>query len=91
VQRADMEELIEMSAFARTLENEFSVVGVPSPQWLTDVSKSIRREIKSKNQDRLAQKLQSAKSRLETLKTPDEKRAGLQTEIEQLEKQLAEA
>jgi hypothetical protein len=90
-QRADLEELVEAAAFARALESEFSAVGVPSPEWLTNTAKSIRREIKSKNQDRLAQKLQSAKARLETLKTPDEKRSGLENEIKQLEEQLADA
>lgn len=90
-QRADLEDLVEASAIARTMESEFSAVGVPSPEWLTNLTKSIRREIKSKNQDRLAQMLQSRKARLETLKTPDEKRKGLETEIEQLEKELAEA
>ena len=91
VRRPDLSELVELSAYARSIEAEFEAVGVETPEWLAVNSKSIRREIKSRNQDRIAEKLRSAKSRLENLKTPDEKRTGLQTEIDQLEKQLAEA
>ncbi len=91
VRRPDLPELVELSVYARSLVAEFEALGIETPEWLTVNTASIRREIKTRNQDRLAEKLRSAKSRLETLKTPDEKRAGLQTEIEQLEKQLAEA
>ncbi len=91
VRRPDLPELVELSAYARSLMTEFEALGIETPEWLTINSASIRREIKTRNQDRLAEKLRSAKSRLETLKTPDEKRAGLQNEIDKLEKELAEA
>ncbi len=89
--RADLAELIELSAFGRTLLAEFETLTVEPPEWAVENLTAVRREIRSRNQDRLAARLKTAKMRLETLKSPDEKRAGVQTEIADLEKQLLAA
>jgi hypothetical protein len=91
VGRADTEDLISLSAYGRQLEAEFTALSVEVPEWVTNQLKALRREIKSRNADALANKLRSAKARLETLKTPDEKRTALADEIAKLEQQIAEA
>lgn len=88
--RYDTEGLVAMAAFGRAYEAEFTALGVEAPRWVGDQLKAVRREIKARNADAIASKLAAAKARLETLKTPDEKRAALQKEIEVLEKQAAE-
>lgn len=67
---------------------KFQELGVEAPEWVGENTKAIHTEIKSKNRDRLAMKLKSAKARLETLKTPDEKRKTTEAEIAELERQL---
>jgi hypothetical protein len=89
--RADLPELVELASFGRSLLAEFEALSVEPPDWVTENLTAVRREVKSRNQDRLAAKLKSAKARLETLKTPDEKRKGVETEIAELEAQLAQA
>jgi hypothetical protein len=89
--RMDIPELVALSSFARALQAEFQSLGVEIPEWVDENSKSLAREIKSRNADRIASKLKAAKARLETLKTPDEKRTALAAEIAELEKQLTGA
>lgn len=86
VQRCGIEELVELSSFGRTLVTEFEALGVEVPEWITENLASIRREIKTKNAERLAAKVKSIRTRLEALATPDERKAKLQQELDQLEK-----
>lgn len=83
--RMDLEELVELSAKARTLEGEFGTLGVDLPEWIGVQIKSLRREIKSRNAESLAAKLTSLKARRAAIATPDEKRQRLDTEIAELE------
>lgn len=91
IDRLDMDELIDLAAMGSLLQEKFTSMGVEAPEWLAENLETIHREIKAKNRDRIASKIKAAKSRLETLRTPDEKRNSLQTAIELLEKQLAGA
>jgi len=90
-ERMDLSELVALSAFARELQAEFKELGVEAPEWVDENTKSLMREIKSRNADRIASKLKSAKARFETLKTVDERRNALAAEIADLEKQLTGA
>lgn len=90
VARYETEDLIAIAGFGRSLEAEFTALGVDIPEWLPNQLKAIRREIKARGADALANKIRAAKARRETLKTPDEKRAALDKEIEELEKKQAE-
>ena len=89
-QRLDTEELIELAGFGRLLEAEFTLLSVDIPDWVSNQLKAIRREIKMRNADAIANKLRAAKARLSTLATVDEKRAAVAAEIAQLE-ELAKA
>jgi len=89
--RMDIDDLLELSAYARALENEAKELGVELPEWIAENAQSIRREIKAKNRDRLAARIKAVKARRETLKTPDEKRTALDNELAVLEAELAKA
>lgn len=89
--RMDLAELVALASFGRALQAEFGTLGVESPEWVDANLTALRREIKSRNADRLTAKLRSAKARLETLKTPDEKRAATEKEIADIETQLQQA
>jgi hypothetical protein len=84
--RLETEDLVELSAFARSIEAEFTALGVDTPEWVRNQTKALRREIKARNADAIAARLRELKARREALKTPDEKRTALDTEIAELEK-----
>lgn len=85
--RMDLNELVALSAFGTAFKNEFESLGVETPEWVAVNLTSLHREIKSRNADRLASRIRDARNRLETLKTPSEKKAALVKEIADLEKQ----
>ena len=87
--RMEIDELVELAMFGDQILAKFKELGVETPVWIDEANKSVKRELKTKNADRLSMKLRSAKSRLETLKTPDEKRKATEAEIAELEAQLA--
>lgn len=86
--RCNLTELVNLSAYGRILLAEFETLGVQAPEWVEENVKAVRREAKSRNRDSLAASLREKKARLETLKTPDEKRRALSKEIAALEKDL---
>lgn len=83
--RMNMPELVQLSALGRSVEAEFTELGVEAPPWIADSLKAVRREIKAKNSDSLHAKLRELQSRREALKTPDEKRSALDDEITKLQ------
>lgn len=85
----NMEEMVELAAYARTLQDEFIGQGVEVPEWLTLQAKVVSREIKAKNAAEIEKKLREAKGRREVLKTPGQKKADLDRTIAALEKKLA--
>lgn len=89
--RNDVEDLVSLSAVARLVQNEYSVIGVEEPDWLTVRVKEIRREIKARTQDSVEKELREAQARLESLKTPEEKRAAIREKIALLTEKLAKA
>lgn len=87
--RLDIDEAVSLSAFARALKAEYEHVGAEAPAWLDDRSRELRSEIRDRLRDSVQKRLREAKSRLESLATPDEKRERLRQEIAELEKVAA--
>jgi hypothetical protein len=85
----DLEELVELSAKARLLETEFGTLGVDVPEWVGVQIASLRREVKSRNAESLANKLATLKARRAAIATPDEKRAKVDQEIAELEAKVS--
>lgn len=89
--RMNIDELVALRAFGRTFVAECGVQEVEAPEWVVEQLKALDREIRLKNSDRIAAKLRDAKIRLESMKTPTEKKAALKREVARLEKLQASA
>lgn len=89
--RMETEDMVELSAYARIYEAEFTALGVETPEWVTNQTKALRREIKARNADALAARLRDLKARREALKAPDEKRRDLDEQIAALEQKSVAA
>ena len=87
--RLDLDELIALAAYGRQLREEYEAQSLDEPEFIDIQLKSLRREIHSRNADKLEKTLREKRSRLEALKSPTEKRAEIKREITTLEKQLA--
>ena len=83
-----LDELVELSATARSFTDECEKLGVDSPDWLAASTKTIRRAIRSRTADSLEKSLQDKKSRLEATLPAEEKRKKLADEIAALEAKL---
>lgn len=86
---ADMDVLIAMSAFGVGLRDSYRLLTGEVPEWVSIQLKVISREVKSRLADGLEKRLREAKARRTALAPAEEKRAALDMEIAELEKQLA--
>jgi seryl-tRNA synthetase len=86
--RADMEEMLELSAYGRTLVAEYDALSVPQPEWLAEVLDRLKKAIADKRRDAILKALKTVKARKETLKSAEEKRKDAEAEIERLTKML---
>jgi chromosome segregation ATPase len=84
-----LEDLVALSSLGRVVQTEFQSLNVEEPEWLNPKLREIRREIQTRQADRIEKLIREKKSRLEALLPAEEKRQALQSEIEKLEKQLA--
>lgn len=87
--RYSLDELVSLSAYAKGLSTEFQANGIDCPEWLQLRQKELVREIRTRNADELERQLRAARNRMESLKTPEEKREAARAEIDRLEKMLA--
>jgi hypothetical protein len=84
LQRPDVEELVCLSSMATSLHFEFEKLNLDVPEWLDTRSRELKREIRARHQDQLDKRVREIRSRLDALKTPTEKRAELERELEKL-------
>ena len=89
VDRFDLDELVELSAFARQIRGEYDALSLDQPEWITDASKRISVELKSRMHDNLVRRQKQIKSKLDELKTPTERKDALRKELQAVEKALA--
>lgn len=88
--RLDIHQLVALAAFGRTLRAEYEEFQIDEPTWVDTQLKALRREIHSRNADNLEKRRSEINTRLESLKTPAEKKAALLKELTKLNKDLAE-
>lgn len=86
-ERADVDDMIELSAFARTIYSEYCALAIEPPEWLETQTKAVRREVNNRLADLRAKRVREIKARLSTLKTAEEKRTELTEELARLETQ----
>lgn len=88
VERLNLDEVVELAAFARVYREEYEKNGGEVPTWLSDSLKSLRREINVRQLDGVEKTLREKISRLEALKPAEQKRQELQAEIDALKQRL---
>ena len=82
--RADLDELVTMAAFGRTLRTEYESHQIDEPEFVAAKLKQLRAEIADRNADKIAARKSEIKARLDALKSPKEKPAELRKELEAL-------
>ena len=80
----DIHELVDLSAYARSLRQEYETLGVEVPDDIEFQIKAIRREIKAKQSDAVAAELQRVELELKGLQSREEKRSELEKKAARL-------
>jgi len=83
-----LDELLALSAFQRSVRQEYESVWIDVPDWLDQSGRAILTAIKDRVRDELERKLASAKARRASLKTADERRKEADEEIAALTAKL---
>jgi hypothetical protein len=85
----DPDQLVALAAQGRILRDEYEKHQLEAPEWLDVNLKSIHREIRARNVDRIEKQLREKKARLDALKSPTQRTQEIKKEIRDLEEQLA--
>jgi phosphoenolpyruvate synthase/pyruvate phosphate dikinase len=85
----DIDELVFLAAFGKLLRAEYEAHQLEEPDFIDIQLKALKREIFTRNADRLESRKREINLRLESLKTPTEKKAELLKEKARIDKQLA--
>ena len=91
VDRESLEDMVAIHILGTLVADGYETYGTEAPEWLTSKLRTIKRQIRAKVQDQLEKDLMDARLKLETAKTPQEKKAALQLEIKRLQTQLEKA
>jgi len=89
VDAGELDELVELASYGRVLRAEYEALQLEVPTWVNDQLEAIRREVRVRNEDKRLARIREIKSRIDALKSADEKRTELQKELEQLTKTSA--
>ncbi len=84
----DLDELMALAAFGTQLKSTFPAFDLEVPEWLVESMDGIEKEIRARSRDMLMAELKSTESRLEALKTNEEKRGDLRDKAERLRARL---
>jgi hypothetical protein len=84
----DTDEAVTLSAYARSLENEFEFLQIPVPEWLVKAIDILRAEIARRTHAADMAALKALENELEGYKTVTEKRGEAQKRLADLQKKL---
>lgn len=87
--RLQLDDLVVLSAFGRQIRAEYEALQLDEPEYVDVQLKSLRREIHARVADKLEARRKEITSRLDSLKTPQQRKAELQKELRTLDEQLA--
>lgn len=79
-----LDELVALHAFGTQLRTHYAGLNLEEPDYIDPQLKALQREINVRNADKREARIREIKSRLETLKSPDQKRADLEKELASL-------
>jgi ATP-dependent Lon protease len=83
--RLDMEDLVGLLADCKALRAEYEALQIEEPEYIDTTIKAIRREITARNADKIAARKRELAARIDSLKTPAQKKAELEKELAKLE------
>lgn len=86
----ELEEVVALAAFGRSLKSEFAHYGLESPIWLDDKLIAIGNEIRAKSRDELERSLKATNLELEGLKSREERREDLKARQASLKAKLGQ-
>ncbi|CAN5951000.1 unnamed protein product [Sphagnum jensenii] len=89
--RMDIDELVALMAFGKALRSEYDALQMEEPAFVDLQFKSLRREITARTADKLEARKRELTARIDSLKTPAQKKQELEKELANLEKQLSAA
>ena len=81
----DVDELVAALAFGKSLRNEYEALQIEEPEYIDTTIKAIRREITARNADKIAARKRELAARIDSLKTPAQKKTELEKELAALE------
>src|SRR6266404_8082925 len=85
----DIDELVTLSLFGRQIRAEYESLQIEEPEWVDVQIKALRREIHTRNAQNLEARKREIALRLDSLKTPGQKKSELLREQAEINKKLA--
>lgn len=85
---SSVEDMMLAKSQLATVDAGYQELGLPTPEWVIDKLSAVTSGITAKVRAELTRRLRAAKARREGLRTSEEKRKGLESEIEMLEDKL---
>ena len=83
--RLDIDEMVGLLADSKALRTEYEALQIEEPEYIDTTIKAIRREIASRNADKIAARKRELTARIDSLKTPAQKKTELEKELAALE------
>lgn len=84
VDTAELDEIVGLVHYAKGLQAEYATLGLPTPEWIDDKTRTLVRAIRLKTEEQRALRLKEIAAEEARLATPAEKRAALAAEKEKL-------
>lgn len=82
----ELEELIVLSAFGKTLSKEYSDLDLEEPNWLAESNLSIGKALLQRRDDMIAKEMRETEAALDMLKTNAERKDELRKKLDRLKK-----
>ena len=83
--RLDIDEMVGLLADSKALRAEYDALQIEEPEYIDTTIKAIRREINARNADKIAARKRELAARIDSLKTPLQKKKELEDELAKLE------
>jgi seryl-tRNA synthetase len=83
--RLDIDEMVGLLADSKALRTEYEALQIEEPEYIDTTIKAIRREINARNADKIAARKRELAARIDSLKTPLQKKKELEEELAKLE------
>jgi len=84
VDTGQLDELVELAAFGRQLRAEYETLQLDIPEWASTQLEALRREIRTRSEDARLARIREIDSRIDSLKSSEEKKSELLKERERL-------